>query len=62
MDRPAVCPACLQRYADIRGMIYPDGGPNGHQCDDSWHDGEKYNDLKLSPEDKDLLRRVRIGF
>ena len=56
MERPSVCPACLSKYEDIRGMVYPAGSFQGATCKDSWHRGAEYpNELQLTPEDQKFL-------
>lgn len=62
MAYPTLCPKCLSRYPDIRGMIYPVGSYIGKQCEDGWHRGPDYDPsvLTLTISDKQLLRDLDI--
>ena len=45
-------------------MIYSVGSSAGVRCEDAWHLGMDYdpNKLLLTPEDKVLLKGMKIGF
>jgi len=62
MDWPKVCPTCLSKYADIRGMVYPAGGATGDRCEHEWHKGEGYDPsvLNLTDDDRAFLMREHI--
>ena len=63
MERSPVCPSCLSKYADIRGMLYPCGSYVGYQCEDIWHRGAEYdpNTLFLNDADIAMLKDWGIG-
>ena len=64
MDRPDRCPRCLSKFADIKGVIYPNGNANdGFQCDDPWHLGVGYdpNILVLTEEDRAFLKEMLVA-
>lgn len=53
MERSPICPNCLSKFSDIRGMLYRDGKPIGERCEDDWHRGAGYdpNRWELSSSD-----------
>jgi hypothetical protein len=61
---PTLCPKCLSKYPDIRGMLYPLGSYIGDQCEDDWHKGASYdpNVFILSDADRDLLTKAKVKF
>jgi hypothetical protein len=61
---PTLCPKCLSRYPDIRGMIFPVGSCDGTQCEDGWHKGPDYdpNVLVLTEKDRVLLSKALVKF
>ena len=64
MAFPTLCPKCMSRYPDIRGMIYPVGSYIGDQCQDAWHKGAGYdpNVLTLTDADRSLLTKALVKF
>jgi hypothetical protein len=59
---PKVCPGCLSKHEDIRGMIYADGTAVGARCENAWHKGPGYvpETLNLTDDDRVFLRQNRI--
>jgi hypothetical protein len=62
LERPSVCPACLSKYSDIRGMTYGIGQYIGDPCTDDWHKGANYNpsELVLTDYDRDMFAAIHI--
>ena len=62
MGTSTLCPTCLSKYPDIKGLIYAYGSAYGTQCADLWHKGSDYDPsvLKLTTSDKQLLRDLDI--
>ena len=63
MERPEVCPYCLSKYTDIRGLVYGPGDRVGTQCPNDWHRGPGYdpNVFKLSAFDEEFLAEQKIS-
>ena len=63
MERSPVCPTCISKYDDIKGMVYGPGEVSGHQCTDSWHLGCNYdpNRWVLSPFDFEFLEEQHVS-
>lgn len=63
MDRPDKCPQCRMETPDIRGVIFDQvTGYASRRCDDPWHDVTVSSELRLTPEDRDLLAGMKVGF
>jgi hypothetical protein len=63
MERPELCPKCLSKWVNIRGLLYGPGDVVGTQCDGSWHLGENYDPDRwvLSAADEKFLETQRIS-
>ena len=62
VERSPICPSCLSKWEDIRGVIYPVGSYDGRQCANIWHLGSQYDPDKwdLSPDDRAFLQELLI--
>ena len=62
MAHPTLCPSCLSKYQDIRGLLYAYGSAFGVQCEDGWHRGANYNPdvLVLSDTDRAMLKKAMV--
>jgi hypothetical protein len=63
MERSPICPGCLSKYEDIKGLVYRDGNPVGEQCSDVWHRGVTYNPDRwvLTAYDEEFLSEQHIA-
>ncbi len=63
MERLPICPNCLSRWPDIRGMIFAVGSTASTQCDHIWHHGAEYdpNRWVLSAFDEEFLAERKIS-
>ena len=64
MERLPICPGCLSKWPDIKGLVYSAGATVGTQCADEWHRGVGYdpNKLDLTDADREFLAGQHIGF
>ena len=63
MERSLICPGCLSRYEDIRGLIYVVGVAVGTRCENDWHLGATYNPNRweLSEFDREFLDEQHVS-
>ncbi len=60
MEHLPLCPRCLSKFKDIRGMIFIGGIPMG-QCEDNWH-GKDPELFLLTEKDQEFLAAQHIGW
>ena len=63
MERSPICPNCLSKFCDIKGLLYVSGSPVGVQCTDNWHLGPEYNPdrWELSAGDEEFLAEQHVS-
>ena len=63
MERSPICPRCLSKFPDIRGLIYTMGDRVGKQCEDVWQRGVEYDPDRwvLTPFDEEFLSEQKIS-
>lgn len=62
MEHSPICPQCLSKYPDIRGLLYAVGQVVGQQCADGWHNGPGYDPsvLHLTAFDEEFLAEQKV--
>lgn len=63
MERLPICPNCLSKHPDIRGMFYRNGKLTGERCEDIWHRGPQYDPDRwiLSAQDEEFLAEQKVS-
>lgn len=54
------CPECRSNDEKIHGVVFDDDRIYSHRCENSWHDGTRYDELLLTPEDKKFLADLKV--